>query len=264
MNSQLLIHCLICGFIFSACFIHQRASAQECRDVTPAEQQLYDKLAAVWDQAVLPATRRDGWEGKIRGEHTTPNVARGKPMPERPMMLCAEDRFAVDRELSDGSARKKMLFDSMNIYMDQLGQSPSKEKMRSLRVHVSRLGGLVEMHVTAEINSPLFILSSPHEGPTPSACHRISLPGVAIAYELTWHDEDEADRYKIMVGLGKWKDNAKKYEPGSELIVPYHFSHPFPAAVIENVVVTISAGSLEEARQLAMNIDWKTLSAALD
>jgi hypothetical protein len=259
MNRQLFISCLACIFIHQ-----QAATAQACRDVTPAEQQLYQKLTTAWDKAVLPAARRDGWDGKIHDDHVTPTVARGKPMPERPMMLCDEDRFSVDRELSDGSERKKMIFDSMHIYMDQLGQSPSKEKMESTRIHISRLGGQVSMQVSAGINIPLFILSSPNEGPTPSACHRISLPGAPIAYELTWHSGDEADRFKIMIGLGKWKDDVKQYEPGSELIVHYHFNHPFPTAVIENMIITISAGSLQEARRLVANIDWATLNAILE
>ena len=245
-------------------FFYQRAAAQECRDLTPAEQRLYQKLATIWDKAVLPAARRDGWDGRIHDDHATPGVARGKPIPERPMMLCDEDRFAIDRELPDGSEKKKMVFDSMQVYMNQLGESPSKDKMQSLRVRISRLGGQLEMKVSAGINVPLFILSSPQEGPTPSACHRISLPGAPIAYELIWHSEEEADHYKIMVGLGKWKDDVKGYEPGGELIVRYRFGHAFPAAVVENMVVTISSGSLEEARRLASNIDWAALRAALD
>jgi len=217
-----LIHCL--GFVLSASLFHQHASAQACRDVTPAEQQLYQKMVTAWDQAVLPATRRDGLDGHLRNEQVTPTVSRGKPGPERPMMFCSEQRFVIDCQSNGESA----------------------------------------MEVRAGINTPLLILSSPHSGPIPATCHKISIPGVAIAYELTWHKAGETDHYKIILGLGRWKEDVKNYDLSSELYVHYHFNHPFPAPVIENVIVTITAGNLEAARRLAANIDWKTLDALLE
>jgi hypothetical protein len=254
--------------------------AQECRDPNPKEMALYEQMIQIFDAEVLAPCRNDDWSAGLKYDGNTNTVVTNRMLPERPFTFCGFERFEVDMSRQAGTPGYNLLQDSLKTYEDedtkltgelfaqlnkakpdelaaiQKKQEPLQRRLHFLRYRRGQLSTNLGMHLTTDVNAPLLIVSTPHGGFLATSCKKLSLPGVALAYLVKSHDDDMGDSYRLVVGLGKWVDDIKKYTLDDELYVHYRFVHRFPADIIESLVITIAGGNPDDLLQLARRINW--------
>jgi hypothetical protein len=223
-----------------------QTSAQECRDATPAERQIVEKMVHTFQNNITPALVKDGWS--VTSEHTalpSPQIAKS-PGPMRPLMICNAN-FELNLQIDPATAWGKKWVDSVTYY--QQSADPVNQK------NFFRLMATNDLFIRAYENDPYQNIHISPVGKT----DRINVPGTSLA--LQYYDPREPNRLIATLYFGDWK-SARISSGNDAYSSPYPFHHPGGTPFIVNLVISVTA-SPSTMHKILMAVDWSKINEAL-
>ncbi len=253
--------------------------AQECRDFTPAEENLWHRLVDQFDAAVKNKCATDNWTATTKVDNYYNTIVNQKMLPERPFDFCGYERMRMNilfpwwQSLKDSVDKIDNEINPLAAKVIEMGNkatdasqlekqlAPYQKKIHDLHLKEGNLTSQYGAYIESDANSPYFTLALHSAGPVPYAAHKINIPGAAIAYILDFRDEDMGDKYVAVIGLGNWHDSfTGRFDFNKDIMLSYHFAHRFPSLTIENLTFTISTGRRQDLMTVINKIDWAQMS----
>lgn len=276
-----MIKKLIIALIFCLCIISTVKAQSDCRDFTPTEQALYTRLLRLFDEHIKDKCSTDDWAITLKSTRDENGAVGQKMIPERPFCTCGTTRLCMDvlfpwyTRLSDSSKaideqKNTLVTQVMNTSTDGIDSKALERKLAPLQKQIHdlaykqmELSSRYGAQLTTDINLPLLMICTHAGGSVPFACKRINIPGVAVAYLLSFHDADAGNHSEVVLGLGHWVDNIKKFDFNDDITIGYHFVHHYSTPVIENLAFRINSGRIEDVMSVVHKIEWEPLNQIL-
>jgi hypothetical protein len=222
-----------------------RARAQSQRDLTPSEQALVDRAAAVLGD-ILDKFRSDDWVEKIEYSYD------GASAPVEPRAPLQVGLLRRSYHVRQGSARWNQRIAPLMPPMPADGQMTPAAMQAMVRAR-DKFRPLMDLWVEASFNETV----SSRIAPPPPGNSDLHLAGVARAYR-TADADGKPDRGAVLL-FGDWGRARWEAEHGAWR---YAFVHPPGAVVIENVQVHIE-GAADRIEELLRGIDWRAVDALI-
>jgi hypothetical protein len=222
-----------------------RVQAQSQRDLTPAEQALVDRAAAVLG-GVLDQFRSDDWVEKIEFGYDS---ASAPAEPRAPLQVGLLRRSYHVRQ---GSARWNQRIAPLMPPMPADGEMTPAAMQAMLRAR-DKFRPLMDLWVEASFNESV----SSRIAPPPPANPELHLAGVARAYRTA--DADGRPGRGAVLLFGDWGRARWEAEPGAWR---YAFAHAPGSVVIENVQIHLE-GAADRIDELLRAIDWRAVDSLI-
>ena len=222
-----------------------RARAQSQRDLTPAEQELVDRAAAVMG-GVLDQFRSDDWVEKIEFSYD------GASAPTEPRAPLQVGLLRRSYHVRQGSARWNQRIAPLMPPMPADGEMTPAAMQMMVR-NRDKFRPLMDLWVEASFNESV----STHVAPPLPGNPDLHLPGVARAYRTA--DGDGKPGRGAVLLFGDWSRARWEADNGAWR---YAFAHPPGSVVIENVQIHIE-GAADRIDELLHAIDWRAVDTLI-
>lgn len=217
-------------------------AGQECRDPTPQEKAVAEKVANTLKAKIIAPLEANSWQIDSEESALTTLVIASHPGPPRPLMTCGrifEVKLVINPSSERGQAFQKRLQAFANpSTMDEI------KKMTAAMAEG-------QLAIRANENDP-YLRDERHEEIT-----RVNVPGVPVSYRTA--KASEATETTTLC-YGNWKPEVT-FGPANKYIL-FPFTHKAGTPYIENMCVKIDATPqvTEEVLKLGK---WSELNSAL-
>ena len=239
MNSR-LVSCAVC--VLMVFYLSAMARAEEeCRQPTPQEKAVAEKMAkTLYDKVVIPL-KNSGWDIESDQSALKTLVIATNPGPPRPLMDCASIFDVKLRAKPDSPQGKKVA--QASTLMENAKTADDFKK-------IGALASSGEIHIRAGANEP-YLRSEIHQ-----PIKQLNVSGVPVAFTTTGNDLAQPTTFCY----GAFKPEIT-FGPNNKYIL-FPFVHGKQTPFIENMCVTITA-TPDVTEQLLKQINWASLNTAL-